>query len=136
MTAMADDIYHGRDEPEISGTTALLRLMALPLMLLALPLFLVTGWGYEAWALGAFLFVAQMAIQWGANKFIIGLPQTVAVGVAGVAVLTRAWGVMINLIIAVRTAGEDVAIPAAPTASSRPASRCCFTRAGRTSASG
>jgi hypothetical protein len=46
-------------------------------------------------------------------RFIIGLPQTIAVAVAGVTFLGRAWGSLIALLLTVHFAGKDVAVSAA-----------------------
>ena len=83
--------------------------------MLALPLFLLTGQPFNAWAIAAGLWLANRLLQQGINRFIIGLPQTVAMGIAGVTFISRAWGILIALVLAAHFAG----------ATSRCRRRCC-----------
>ena len=113
MSLYADDVYAPTPGPPLTAARAALRFISLVLLVLALPVFLFGGWGYDAWFLAAALWIAQFAVQWSLGRFVIGLPRTVAMGVAGVGMLARAWGVMIALLVSVRVGGEDVAVPAA-----------------------
>jgi hypothetical protein len=113
MSIYADDVYAPAPGPPTTAARAALRFSSMFLLGLALPVFLIGGWGYNAWFLAAALWLAQFTLQWALGRFAIGLPRNVAMGVAGVGMLARAWGVMIALIVSVRVAGEDVAVPAA-----------------------
>ena len=55
----------------------------------------------------------QKLIQSGVNRYVLDLPPTPAVAVAGIAFLTRAWGTIIVLFLAQHFWGTDVAVPAA-----------------------
>ncbi len=55
----------------------------------------------------------QRLIQSGVNRFVLDLPPTPAVAVAGIAFLTRAWGTIIALFVAQHVWGSEVAVPAA-----------------------
>jgi hypothetical protein len=87
--------------------------LAVPIAVLALPVFLLIGQPFNAWAIAASLWLANRLLQQVVNRFIIGLPQTIAMGVAGVTFISRAWGVLIALVLAVHFAGRDTAVPAA-----------------------
>jgi len=113
MSIYADDVYSPTPGPPTTAARAALRFLSVALLALALPVFLLGGWGYDAWFLAAALWLAQFAVQWSLGRFVIGLPRIVAMAVAGVGMLARAWGVMIALIVAVNVGGEDVAVPAA-----------------------
>lgn len=89
------------------------RHLAIPVLILALPLFLWAGWGGKAWGLAATLWFLNRGIQWAVEKFVLDLPPTVAVAVAGVALLSRAWGVMIGLVLAAQLWDKNIAVPAA-----------------------
>jgi hypothetical protein len=111
--SMADEYYTPAASPAVTPAMALAQWLALPLILLALPIFLAGGWPLAAWTIASLMWLGNRAIQWATNRFIIGLPQVVAVGVAGVAFLSRAWGSMIVLLLTVHFSGKDVAVPAA-----------------------
>ena len=83
------------------------------MLIAAYPLFQVAGWARGAWLLCAALWTVQRLIQAGVNRFVLDLPPTPAVAVAGIAFLTRAWGTIITLVIAQSVWGSDVAVPAA-----------------------
>jgi hypothetical protein len=59
------------------------------------------------------MWTVQRLIQAGINRFVLDLPPTPAVAVAGVAFLTRAWGTIIALVVAERTWDSDGAVHAA-----------------------
>jgi hypothetical protein len=90
-----------------------MRHSAWPVLIAALPLFLLTGVARGAWILCAIMWSVQRLIQWGVNRFVLDLPPTPAVAVAGIAFLTRAWGTIITLVVAQHVWGSDVAVPAA-----------------------
>jgi hypothetical protein len=105
--------YQPPAPPPTTFQNVLLANLAVPIAVVALPLFLVTGQPFNAWAIAAGLWLANRLLQQGVNRFIIGLPQTVAMAVAGVTFISRAWGVLIALVLAVHFAGKDIAVPAA-----------------------
>ena len=89
------------------------RHLAVPVLVLALPLFLYAGWGAKSWGLCAALWVFNRGLQIAVMRFVLDLPPTAAMGVAGVTFLARAWGTIIALIVGVSIWGQDVAVPAA-----------------------
>jgi hypothetical protein len=113
MSAIKDDYYTPAPRPPVTPALAMLQFLAAPIALAALPVFIAGGWPVEGWWIGTGLWAANRTIQWATLKFIIGLPQTIAVGVAGFSFLTRAWGSMIILFLTVHFEGKDVAVPAA-----------------------
>jgi hypothetical protein len=113
MSALKDDYYTPAPRPPVTPALAMLQFLAVPLALAALPIFIAGGYPMNGWWIAVALWVANRSIQWASLKFIIGLPQTIAVAVAGVGFLTRAWGSMIVLLLTVHFAGKDTAVPAA-----------------------
>jgi len=110
---MTEEVYRPPAPPPTTIQNVVLANLAVPIALIALPVFLATGQQFNAWAIAAGLWLVNRLVQQGVNRFIIGLPQTVAMGVAGVTFISRAWGVLIALVLAVHFAGRDVAVPAA-----------------------
>jgi len=113
MSALKDDYYTPAPRPPVTPALALLQFLAAPLALAALPIFWAGGYPMDAWWIAVGLWVVNRSIQWASLRFIIGLPQTIAVAVAGIGFLTRAWGSMIVLLLTVHFAGKDTAVPAA-----------------------
>jgi hypothetical protein len=114
MSATQDDYYYApKPGPPVSSAMAALQFIGAPLALIALPVFLAGDYPLDGWWVAIALWVANRTIQWASLRFIIGLPQTIAVAVAGIGFLTRAWGSMIVLLLTVHFAGKDVAVPAA-----------------------
>jgi hypothetical protein len=113
VTAVTDPVYAPQRPASATPVVVALRLVTFPLALAALPVFLAAGYGFGSWLLAFALWTVNVAIQWASTRFLIGLPQTLAVAVAGGSMLARAWGVMIALLVTVYMAGEDVAVPAA-----------------------
>ena len=110
---MTEEAYRPPAPPPTTLQNVVLANLAVPIALIALPVFLATGQQFNAWAIAAGLWLVNRLVQQGVNRFIIGLPQTIAMGVAGVTFISRAWGVLIALVLAVHFAGRDVAVPAA-----------------------
>ena len=110
---MTEEVYRPPAPPPTTIQNVVLANLAVPIALIALPVFLATGQQFNAWAIAAGLWLVNRLVQQGVNRFIIGLPQTIAMGVAGVTFISRAWGVLIALVLAVHFAGRDVAVPAA-----------------------
>jgi hypothetical protein len=110
---MTEEVYRPPAPPPTTIQNVVLANLAVPIALIALPVVLATGQQFNAWAIAAGLWLVNRLVQQGVNRFIIGLPQTIAMGVAGVTFISRAWGVLIALVLAVHFAGRDVAVPAA-----------------------
>jgi hypothetical protein len=112
MTTVADDPYFpARTTPSVR--VALVSWASVPIALLAIPAFMLGGWPFAGWWIAVVLWLVNRGIQIATTRFVIGLPQTVAVGVAGIGFLTRIWGTMIALVLTVHWAGKDVAVPVA-----------------------
>ena len=94
VSAVAEDLPAAPERPSPSRAHWLLALrnVAWAVLVLAYPLFQWTGWGLGAWFLCAVMWTVQRLIQAGVNRFVLDLPPTPAVAVAGVAFLTRALG--------------------------------------------
>jgi hypothetical protein len=113
VSAVAEDIPAAPERPSRAHWLLAMRHLAWPVLILAYPLFAVAGWSRGAWVLCAIMWSLQRLIQTGVNRFVLDLPPTPAVAVAGIAFLTRAWGTIIGLIVAQSVWGSDVAVPAA-----------------------
>jgi hypothetical protein len=115
VSAVAEDLPAAPESPSPSRAHWLLALrnVAWPVLALAYPLFQWVGWGSGAWLLCAAMWTVQRLIQAGVNRFVLDLPPTPAVAVAGVAFLTRAWGTIIALVVAERTWNSHGAVHAA-----------------------
>jgi hypothetical protein len=110
---VTDQAYQPPAPPPTTLHNVLIANLAVPIAVLALPVFLLIGQPFNAWAIAAGLWLANRLLQQVVNRFIIGLPQTIAMGIAGVTFISRAWGVLIALVLAVHFAGRDTAVPAA-----------------------
>jgi len=115
VSAVAEELPTAPERPTPSRAHWLLavRHTAWPVLIAALPLFILTGIATGAWILCAIMWTVQRTIQWSVNRFVLDLPPTPAVAVAGVAFLTRAWGTIIALLVAQHVWGSVVAVPAA-----------------------
>ncbi|HEY1478400.1 MAG TPA: hypothetical protein VGF46_00125 [Gaiellales bacterium] len=113
MSTVTEQAYQPPAPPPTTFQNVLLGNLAVPIAVIALPLFLVLDQPFDAWAISVGLWLVNRLIQQGVNRFIIGLPQTVAMGIAGVTFISRAWGVLIALVLTVHFAGRDIAVPAA-----------------------
>jgi hypothetical protein len=113
VSTVTDQAYQPPAPPPTTVQNVIIANLAVPIAVLSLPLFLLTDQPFNAWAIAAGLWLANRLLQQGINRFIIGLPQTIAMGVAGVTFISRAWGVLIALVLAAHFAGRDIAVPAA-----------------------
>jgi hypothetical protein len=113
LSTVTEQAYQPPAPPPTTFQNVLLGNLAVPIAVIALPLFLVLDQPFDAWAISVGLWLVNRLIQQGVNRFIIGLPQTVAMGIAGVTFISRAWGVLIALVLTVHFAGRDIAVPAA-----------------------
>ena len=110
---MAEERPAAPERPSRAHWLLAARHLAWVVLILAYPLFEVAGWARGAWLLCAMIWSVQRLIQSGVNRFVLDLPPTPAVAVAGIAFLTRAWGTIIALFIGQHVWGSDVAVPAA-----------------------
>lgn len=113
MSAVAEDLPAASERPSRAHWLLALRHLAWLVLAIAYPVFEWVGWGSGAWLLCAGMWTVQRLIQAGVNRFVLDLPPTPAVAVAGVAFLTRAWGTIIALVVAERTWDSDGAVHAA-----------------------
>jgi hypothetical protein len=113
LSAVTEEAYQPPPPPPTTVHNVIVANLAVPIAVLSLPVFLLTGQPFNAWAIAAGLWLANRVLQQVVNRFIIGLPQTVAMGIAGVTFISRAWGVLIALVLAVHFAGRNIAVPAA-----------------------
>ena len=77
---MLDQAYQPPAAPPTTIRNVILANLAVPIALVALPVFLATGKPFNAWAIATGLWLVNRLLQAGVNRFIIGLPQTIAVG--------------------------------------------------------
>jgi hypothetical protein len=113
LSTVTEQAYQPPAPPPTTFQNVLLGNLAVPIAVVALPLFLLLDQPFDAWAISVGLWLVNRLVQQGVNRFIIGLPQTVAMGIAGVTFISRAWGVLIALVLTVHFAGRDIAVPAA-----------------------
>jgi hypothetical protein len=113
VSAVTEDRPAAPERPSRAHWVLAMRHLAWVVLILALPIFLWAGWRTSAWLLCAAIWCVQRGIQAGVNRYVLDLPPTPAIGVAGIAFLTRAWGTLIALVVAEHFWGPDVAVPAA-----------------------
>jgi hypothetical protein len=113
VSTVAEERPAAPERPSRAHWLLAARHVAWPVLILAYPLFMVAGWARGAWVLCAVIWTVQRLIQTGVNRFVLDLPPTPAVAVAGIAFLSRAWGTIIALFIAQHVWGSEVAVPAA-----------------------
>ena len=106
LTTMLDQAYQPPAAPPTTIQNVILANLAVPIALIALPVFLATGKPFNAWAIATGLWLVNRLLQAGVNRFIIGLPQTIAVATAGVTFISRAWGTLLGLVLTVHFAGK------------------------------
>ena len=93
----------GRLVPAAAGTF---------LILLALPVFVVTGWPLAGWGLAAVLWVAGETFAFALRRLPLGLDHLASSGLVGVAMTARVVAVMVVL-IAVTVSDKSVGVSAA-----------------------
>jgi hypothetical protein len=107
----------------MQAPTVLLRPRAVPgrfvpfaagaaLFIVALPVFLVTGWSMKAWVLAAVLWLASEALGLALGRLRVGVDATGSSGVVAFGMMFRAIAVMIVL-IAVAVSHPHLALTAA-----------------------
>lgn len=80
---------------------------------LALPVVLAAGGPLNGWLLGAGLWIANWLAQLATNKFATTAAPTTAVGVTGISLMARAWGVAIVLFLTAINGHRALALVAA-----------------------
>ena len=66
-------------------------------MLLALPVFLIAGWRFSAWALAAVLWAGSQALRLVLARLRLGLSSLASSGIAAFGMMFRAIAVMVVL---------------------------------------
>jgi hypothetical protein len=82
------------------------------LLLVALPVFLITGWSLKAWLLAAVLWTASEALGVFLGRLRLGVDSTTSSGVVAFGMMLRAIVVMVVL-IAVAASDKHVGLTAA-----------------------
>jgi hypothetical protein len=80
---------------------------------LALPLVLLAGGPFSGWVLGLVLWIANWSLQLMTSRVSLEAKPTVAVGVAGISLMTRAWVTATILFVVALRISEPVALTAA-----------------------
>lgn len=94
-------------------TALALRFAAVVPCLLALPVFLLAGWSIWAWVISALLLVANIAVAFGSDWFSRGKTQTMAVGIVGISLISRAWLTFGALFVIAWTVDRQIGVAAA-----------------------
>ncbi len=90
-----------------------LRFAAVVPCLLALPLFLLAGWSIWSWVISALLLVLNIAVAFGSDWFARGKTQTMAVGIVGFSLISRAWLTFGVLFVIAWTIDRQIGVAAA-----------------------
>jgi hypothetical protein len=90
-------------QPRVAPPLALPAIAGTLVLALALPLFLITGWPLEGWAIGAVLWVGFEAVDWFVTRIRARTGNVAAAGVAGFLMLFRAIAVMVVVLAVVTT---------------------------------
>ncbi|HLZ47991.1 MAG TPA: hypothetical protein VKR80_05005 [Candidatus Limnocylindria bacterium] len=102
-TLMRPRTVPGRIAPVVAGGS---------LLLVALPIFLVTGWSLKAWLLAAVLWTASEGLGLLLGRLKLGIDNTGSSGVVAFGMMFRAIAVMIVL-IAVAASNKHLGLTAA-----------------------
>jgi hypothetical protein len=95
-------VPHGK-LPALGGTAV---------VLVALPIFLVAGWRFAAWAIAAALWVAYQVIGLFLQRIPLGGDNLTAAGLVAFGRMTRAV-TLVAILIAVAVSDADLGLPAA-----------------------
>ena len=90
-----------------------LRFIAVVPCLIALPIFLIAGWGYDAWALSAALLALNIVIALAFERVGKGRSQVTIVGMIGISLIVRAWLIFATLFVIAWSGERELAIAAA-----------------------
>ncbi len=90
-----------------------LRFIAVVPCLIALPIFLIAGWGYNAWALSAALLALNIALAMAFDRAGKGRSQVTIVGMVGISLILRAWLTFAALFVIAWSGERELAIAAA-----------------------
>jgi hypothetical protein len=93
----------GRLVPALAGSAVIV---------LALPVFVVTGWPLHGWVLAATLWIAGQAFAWLLTRLPLGTGNLAAAGMRGIGTTFRAMAVGIPLVV-VAVSDEGVGLAAA-----------------------
>jgi hypothetical protein len=90
-------------QPRVAPPTALPAIAGSLVVALALPVYLITGWRFEGWALGAVLWAGSQGLGWFVMRLRAKNGNLAAAGVAGFLMLFRAIAVMVVVFAVVTT---------------------------------
>ncbi len=90
-------------QPRVAPPKGLPAIAGSLVVALALPVYLITGWRFEGWALGAVLWVGSQALGWFVTRLRAKNGNLAAAGVAGFLMLFRAIAVMVVVFAVVTT---------------------------------
>jgi hypothetical protein len=79
---------------------------------IALPVFLLAGWRWQGWALGAVLWTGSQALGWVLTRFRTGAGNLAAAGVVAFGMMFRAIAVMV-VVFAVAVSDASLGVAAA-----------------------
>jgi hypothetical protein len=79
---------------------------------IALPVFLLAGWRWQGWALGAVLWIGSQALGWVLTRFRTGAGNLAAAGVVAFGMMFRAIAVMV-VVFAVAVSDASLGVAAA-----------------------
>jgi hypothetical protein len=87
-------------QPRRPPETALPAIAGTAVVFLALPVFLISGWRIEGWALGAFLWLASQAFGYLLHRLHSRTDNLAAAGVTAFGMMFRAIAVMVVVFVA------------------------------------
>ncbi len=87
-------------QPRRPPDTALPAIAGTAVVFLALPVFLISGWRIEGWALGAFLWLASQAFGYLLHRLHSRTDNLAAAGVTAFGMMVRAIAVMVVVFVA------------------------------------
>jgi hypothetical protein len=90
-------------QPRVAPPTGLPAIAGSLVIALALPVYLITGWRFEGWALGAVLWAGSQGLGWFVTRLRAKNGNLAAAGVAGFLMLFRAIAVMVVVFAVVTT---------------------------------
>ena len=95
--------------PSRHRAAVVLRFIAVVPCVIALPIFLIAGWGYDAWALSAALLALNIVIALAFER----VGKVTIVGMIGISLIVRAWLIFATLFVIAWSGERELAIAAA-----------------------
>ncbi len=93
-----------------AGPVLLVRGAGFAVALALLPAFLLAGWEFGGWALGAGLFTANWLAALAIDRLARGKMQVTAVGISGIGLISRAWITFGGLFIFAKLVDEHIGV--------------------------